>query len=185
MPFLQTNSLEEQEIIAGLKARDRKTVEYLYAKYSRALFVVITRILSDKDIAEEVFHDAFIKITNKIDSYDESKGRLYTWMSNICRNSAIDKSRSKEFSEKRKTNTIDDYVYGLESQSGTADLVDGIGVRELMGTLNDEQKFIVDCIYFKGYTHTEVSEEYDIPLGTVKSRIRAAINVLKKKVDRI
>jgi RNA polymerase sigma factor (sigma-70 family) len=183
--FLQTNSLEEHEIIAGLKARNRKTVEYVYAKYSRALFVVISRIITDKDIAEEVFHDAFIKITKKIDSYDESKGRLYTWMSNICRNSAIDKTRSKEFSEKRKTNAIDDYVYGLESQSGTADSVDGIGVRELMGTLNDEQKFIVNCIYFKGYTHTEVSEEFDIPLGTVKSRIRAAINVLKKKVDRI
>jgi len=60
-----------------------------------------------------------------------------------------------------------------------------MGVRELMGVLNDEQKFIINCIYFKGYTHTEVSEEYDIPLGTVKSRIRAAINVLKKKVDKI
>ena len=185
MPFLQTNSLEEQEIIAGLIARDRKTVEYVYAKYSKALFGVISRIITDKDIAEEVFHDAFIKITRKIDSYDERKGRLYTWMSNICRNSSIDKTRSKEFSEKRKTNTIDDYVYGLESQSGTADVVDGIGVRELMDTLNEEQKLIVNCIYFKGYTHSEVSEEFDIPLGTVKSRIRAAINVLKKKVDKI
>ncbi|MCC5939785.1 MAG: RNA polymerase sigma factor [Lunatimonas sp.] len=177
--------MEEQEIIAGLKARNRKTVEYLYAKYSRALFAVITRIISDRDLAEEVFHDAFIKITGKIDSYDESKGRLYTWMANICRNAAIDKTRSKEFSEKHKTNSIDDFVYGLESQSGTVEAVDGIGVRELMGSLNDEYKFIVDCVYFKGYTHTEISEEFNIPLGTVKSRIRAAINALKKKVDRI
>ena len=64
-------------------------------------------------------------------------------------------------------------------------MVDGIGVKELVEHLNEEQKFIVDCIYFKGYTHTEVSEEFDIPLGTVKSRIRAAINVLKRKADKI
>jgi RNA polymerase sigma-70 factor (ECF subfamily) len=177
--------LEEPQLIAGLRAKDRKTIEYLYDKYSKALFTVISRIIIDKDIAEEVFHDAFIKITRKIDSYKESKGRLYTWMANICRNAAIDRTRSKEFSNSSKTNTIDDYVYGLESASGTSDLVDAIGVKELLDDLNEEQRFMVECIYFKGYTHSEVSEEFDIPLGTVKSRIRAAINVLKKNLGKI
>lgn len=177
--------LQEEQIIAGLRAKDRKTTEYLYEKYSRALYAVISRIITDQDIAEEVFHDSFIKITRKIDSYEESKGRLYTWMANICRNSAIDKLRSKELSQSAKTNTIDDFVYGLESQSGTMDHVDGIGVKELMNQLNDDQKFIIEYIYFKGYTHSEVSEEFDIPLGTVKSRVRAAIQVLKKNLDKI
>ncbi|MCH7413756.1 sigma-70 family RNA polymerase sigma factor [Belliella sp. R4-6] len=177
--------MEEEQLINGLRAQDRKTVEYLYDKYSRALFAVISRIIIDKNIAEEVFHDAFIKITRKIDGYDESKGRLYTWMANICRNSAIDKTRSKEFSKSSKTNTIDDFVYGIESASGTLELVDGIGVKELLTALNEEQRFVIECIYFKGYTHSEVSEEYDIPLGTVKSRIRAAVNVLKKNLEKI
>ncbi|RAI84675.1 RNA polymerase sigma factor [Algoriphagus yeomjeoni] len=177
--------MEEVQLIAGLRAKDRKTTEYLYDKYSRALFAVISRIVFDKDIAEEVFHDSFVKITRKIDHYDESKGRLYTWMANICRNSAIDKLRSKEISQSGKTNTIDDFVYGMESQSGTQEQIDGIGVKELMIELNDDQKFIVEYIYFKGYTHSEVSEEFDIPLGTVKSRVRAAIQVLKKNVARI
>lgn len=177
--------MEEDQLIAGLRAQDRKTVEYLYDKYSRALYAVISRIITDKDIAEEVFHDAFIKITRKIDSYDESKGRLYTWMANICRNAAIDKTRSKEYSKSSKTNTIDDYVYGLESESGTSQLVDGIGVKELLVDLNEEQRFVIECIYFKGFTHSEISEEFDLPLGTVKSRIRAAINVLKKNLGKI
>lgn len=177
--------MEEPQLIAGLRAKDRKTIEYLYDKYSKALFTVISRIIVDKDIAEEVFHDAFIKITRKIDSYEESKGRLYTWMANICRNAAIDKTRSKEFSKDSKTNTIDQYVYGLESESGTSELVDGIGVKELLVNLNEEQRFVVECIYFKGFTHSEVAEEFDIPLGTVKSRIRAAINALKKNLDKI
>lgn len=183
--FLTHQLLQEEEIIAGLRARDRKTTEYLYEKYSRALFAVISRIISDQDIAEEVFHDAFIKITRKIDSYEESKGRLYTWMANICRNSAIDKLRSKEISQTTKTNTIDDFVFGLESQSGTMEQVDGIGVRELMNQLNEDQRFIIEYIYFQGYTHSEVSEEFDIPLGTVKSRVRAALQVLKKNLDNI
>jgi RNA polymerase sigma factor (sigma-70 family) len=177
--------LQEEELIAGLRAHDRKTTEYLYEKYSRALFAVIYRIISDQDIAEEVFHDAFIKITRKIDTYEESKGRLYTWMANICRNSAIDKLRSKEISQSSKTNTLDDFVYGLESQSGTLQHVDGIGVKELMSQLNEDQKFIIEYIYFKGYTHSEISEEFDIPLGTVKSRVRAALQVLKKNKDSI
>jgi RNA polymerase sigma-70 factor (ECF subfamily) len=177
--------LEEQALVYGLRARDSKVQEYLYEKYSKALFGVISRIIFDRDIAEEVFHDAFIKIVNKIDNYDESKGRLYTWMANICRNSAIDKTRSKEFSKKSKTNTIDAYVYGMENDAGTAAAVDGIGVKELMDDLNNEQRFVMECIYFKGYTHTEVAEEYSLPLGTVKSRIRSAIKVLKLKADKI
>lgn len=177
--------LEEAQLIAGLRAKDRKVTEYLYDKYSRALFGVISRIIFDKDIAEEIFHDSFVKIVKKIDSYDESKGRLYTWMANICRNAAIDKTRSKEFSQSSKTNTIDDFVYGLEAGSGTLEQVDGIGVKELMVDLNEDQRFIIEYIYFKGYTHSEISEEFDIPLGTVKSRVRAAIQVLKKNLDQI
>lgn len=168
-----------------MKVNARKAVEYAYAKYCRALFGVISRIIAERDIAEEVFHDAFVKFFKKMDTYDESNRRLYTWMSNYCRNAAIDKTRSKEFSEQRKTNTVDEYVYGLESHLASADLVDGIGVKELIGALIDDQKFIINRIYFEDYTQTGISGEYDIPLGTVKSRIRAAINVLKKEVDKL
>ncbi|WP_296702563.1 RNA polymerase sigma factor [Algoriphagus sp.] len=177
--------MEEEQLVAGLRAKDRKTTDYLYEKYSRALFAVISRIVHDSDIAEEVFHDSFVKIIKKIDFYDESKGRLYTWMANICRNSAIDKLRSKEISQSSKTNTIDDFVYGMESKSGTVEQTDTIGVRELMDQLNEDQRFIIEYIYFKGYTHSEISEEFEIPLGTVKSRVRASLQVLKKNLDRI
>ncbi|WP_332913270.1 RNA polymerase sigma factor [Algoriphagus boritolerans] len=66
--------MQEEQLIEGLRARDRKTTEYLYEKYSRALYAVIARILSDQDIAEEVFHDAFIKITKKLTLMKSQKG---------------------------------------------------------------------------------------------------------------
>jgi RNA polymerase sigma-70 factor (ECF subfamily) len=106
-------------------------------------------------------------------------------MANICRNSAIDKLRSKEISQSSKTNTIDDFVYGLEGGAQTQEKIDGIGVKELMDQLNTDQKFIIEYIYFQGYTHSEIAEEFDIPLGTVKSRLRAALQVLKKNIERI
>lgn len=177
--------MEEQDLIRGLRAKDRQVQEYLYEKYSRALYGIVRRIIFDQEIAEEVFHDAFLKIARKIDSYDEANGRLYTWMAAICRNAAIDKTRSKEFSTNSKTNTIDAYVYALEGESDTAATVDGIGVRELMDDLNEEQRLVMECIYFKGYTHSEVAEMYSLPLGTVKSRVRAALQVLKKKAGKI
>ncbi|WP_143961098.1 RNA polymerase sigma factor [Litoribacter populi] len=177
--------MQEKQIISGLKARNKAAVEYLYEKYSRALFGVVVRIIPQRDQAEEVFHDAFVKIVSKIDSYQKGRGALYTWMANICRNAAIDKTRSKEFSKSGQTNSIDDYVYALEGRSDTGDYVDGIGVKELMAELNDDQKLIIDYIYFKGYSHAEIAEEFNIPLGTVKSRVRASFAVLKKKMEKI
>lgn len=106
-------------------------------------------------------------------------------MANICRNSAIDKTRSKEYTNKSKTNTIEDYVYRVESESETLDAVYGIGVKELFQGLSEEHRFVIEYIYFKGFTHSEVSEEFDISLGTVKSRIRSAINLLKKNLNKI
>jgi len=88
-------------------------------------------------------------------------------------------------SQTGKTNTVDDFVNRFESKSDTLDHVNTIRVKELMNDLNEDQRFIIEYIYFKGYTYSEVSEEFDIPLGTVKSRLRAAIQVLKKNIDSI
>ncbi|MBS9523114.1 sigma-70 family RNA polymerase sigma factor [Litoribacter ruber] len=177
--------MQEKQIISGLKARNKAAVDYLYEKYSRALFAVVSRIILDRDLAEEVFHDAFVKIVGKIHTYQEDKGSLYTWMANVCRNAAIDKTRSKDFSKTGQTNNIDDHISALEGQSDTSDYVEGIGVRELITELSDDQRFIIDCIYFKGYSHSEIAEEFNIPLGTVKSRVRASFAVLKKKMEKI
>ncbi|MDO8965266.1 RNA polymerase sigma factor [Algoriphagus sp.] len=84
--------MKEEQIIAGLKAKDRITTEYLYEKYSKALYAVICRIISNRETAEEVFHDSFLYITRKIQAENIYKGQLYTWMANICRKCANDKN---------------------------------------------------------------------------------------------
>ncbi|MFN4000477.1 RNA polymerase sigma factor [Algoriphagus sp.] len=80
--------MQEEQIIAGLQARDRKTTEYLYERYSAPLYAVICKTISDQRLAEEVFHRSFLKITKEIECYNCPKGHLYTWMAWICRSCA-------------------------------------------------------------------------------------------------
>lgn len=139
-------------------------------------------MIKNEEITQEVLQDVFVKIWNKIDQYDAAKGRFFTWMMNLTRNASIDKLRSKEFSRSSKTDSIDDYVYTFDRENSTEMSTDAIGVKSLMDDLVDDQKFVLHKIYFEGFTHTEIAEEYDIPLGTVKSRLRSALKHMRKKL---
>ncbi|KYG78409.1 MULTISPECIES: RNA polymerase sigma factor [Roseivirga] len=174
--------MEESELVLRLRNRDKSALSYLYDKYNAALYGVASRIIKNDDITDEVLQDVFVKIWNKIDKYDASKGRFFTWMMNLTRNAAIDKLRSKEISRSSKTDSIDDYVYTFDRENSTEMSTDAIGVKTLMDSLVEDQKFILQKIYFEGFTHAEIAEEYDIPLGTVKSRLRSALNHMRKRV---
>ena len=175
--------IEEQELILKLKNQDKDALSYLYDKYGAALYGAVQRIVQDDDVTAEVVQDIFLKIWNKIEMYDPQKGRLFTWMLNLSRNAAIDKIRSKEIKRSAKTDSIDEYVYTIDRQSSTETSVDGIGVRALMDDLVEEQRFVLLKVYFEGFSHSEIADEYDIPLGTVKSRLRSALKHLRNKVQ--
>ena len=85
-------------LVLQFKNKDEKAFETLYNMYSDSMQGVIYNIVKDSDIAQEIMQDVFIKAWNKSDSYDNSKGRFFTWLINIARNAAIDKTRSKNFS---------------------------------------------------------------------------------------
>ncbi len=146
------------------------------------MYGVIHRILLNENIAEEVLQDVFIKIWDKIDSYDASKGKLFTWMLNIARNQAIDKTRSREISKEKKTKDIDLHVNRIDRSEYVEQKIEGIGVQEVLKSLSEEQRFVVEYLYFKGYTQSELANESGIPLGTVKTRLRAAMQQLRALV---
>ena len=84
---------EEDELVAALRQKDNQAFSYLYEHYSGALYGVIRQIVVDTELSNDVLQESFVNIWRKMDSYDESKGRLFTWMLNIARNAAIDKTR--------------------------------------------------------------------------------------------
>lgn len=173
-----TTTYTEKELVEGLKNRDNPSFAYLYDHYSGALYSTILQILEDQELANDVLQEVFLSIWRKIDLYDDAKGRLYTWMLNIARNAAIDMLRSKSFQNSRKNQSLPDNVDRLNITANAAN-VDHIGMRKLLEKLKMEQRVLIELAYFKGYTHEEIAEIEDIPLGTVKTRIRNAILQLR------
>jgi RNA polymerase sigma-70 factor (ECF subfamily) len=165
--------------VADLQRRNRSALEYLYDHYSGALLGVIARILKKEELAEEVLQDVFLKIWDKIDSYDPAKGKLFTWMLNIARNQAIDKTRSKEFSKGKKTGDIENFVNRVDRSNYLEQSVDAIGIKDVLRQLPEDQRFVIDQHYLKGYTQAEMAEEFNLPLGTVKTRMRLAMKELR------
>lgn len=180
---LPNQQIDQDELVARMKAREADAFSHLYDNYSAAIYGSISRIIPNEDVAQEVLQDAFMKFWDKIDQYDTSKGRLFTWMVNISRNLAIDKLRSKEMKKVGKTDTIDTYVTGIEQAHLNYQHIDAIGLKETMASLRDEERLILELAYFKGYTQSEISEEYNIPLGTVKTRLRAGLKNLRKVLN--
>ncbi len=172
----------EEELVKGLKSKDKSYFDYLYENYSGAIFGIIIGIIKDNNDAEDALQDVFVKFWRRIDQYDASKGRLYTWMLNVTRNSCIDKLRSKTFNKGSKTQSLDNSVNAIGSQFSEEQKIDHIGMQPAIEQLEPNYRILVDMVYFQGYTQADVAEELDIPLGTVKTRLRKAIMDLRKKL---
>ena len=168
----------ENEVISLLKQRDKRAVSVAYQNYGDALFGIILRIVKSNEIAEEVLQDTFLKIWNNAAKFDNNKGRLFTWFANIARNAAIDMVRSARYQRVQKTESLENSVFNI-SDSLNPEVKDS-GLEKVINSLDEKYRLIIDKLYFEGYSQSELSKELDIPLGTVKSRVRIAIKELRR-----
>ena len=169
----------EQELVTSLKARDEQSFSYLYDNYSGALYSIVLQIVPDKELANDVLQEVFVNLWKRIESYDTTKGRLFTWMLNVARNLAIDMVRSKAYQNSQKNQQLPGTEYYDKAGGVTQLSVDNIGLRKIVGKLKNEHRVLIDLAYFKGYTHEEIAEIESLPLGTVKTRIRSALTQLR------
>jgi len=173
-------SLSEDELVLALRNREKIAIEALYDMYSASLYGIISRVIADTATAEDVLQETFVKIWHSFTSYSTEKGRLFTWMVNVARNLAIDKLRSKDFKNQNKNQELENNVTFIDEQNNTVYNPELLGIKELVQTLKPDQKSILELVYFKGYTHVEAADELGIPLGTIKTRLRMAIQQLRK-----
>lgn len=160
-----------------LKKQDEPAFRYLYDNYSGALHSIILQVVGEAETASDVLQEVFVNIWKKIGLYDSGKGRLYTWMLNIARNAAIDKVRSRSYQDSRKNTALPE---DRESLGGTVGpKTDDFGLKKVLGGLKEEHRTLVELSYFQGFTHEEISKMLDLPLGTVKTRIRSALTQLR------
>ncbi len=170
--------IHEEQLVEMLHRKDVNSLSYLYDNYSAALYGVVNRIVSRNEIAEEVLQDVFTKIWRNAESYDASKGRLFTWMVNIARNTAIDATRQKGYN--RTNQELEKVVNDIDISQSVVFNTETIDLKQLTQRLTPEYKNLIDLIYFQGYTQVEAAELLQIPLGTVKTRLRVAIYRLKE-----
>jgi RNA polymerase sigma factor (sigma-70 family) len=170
----------QDDLVVLIKNRDQKAFSYLYDNYSKALFGIIYAIIGDYEETEDLIQNTFIKIWNSFDHYDSSKGRLFTWMINIARNVAIDFKRSKNNKNQNQniSNNVNE-VTNLFTEDFSSDTIGLVGVVE---KLNSENVLLIQLAYYKGYTQQEISEELKIPIGTVKTKMRKALLILREQL---
>lgn len=150
--------------------------EYLYDRYSGALFNLILGIVqNDRAQGEDILQETFAKIWRGIQKYDESKGRLFTWMHRIARNTAIDAIRSNMYRQVHETAAAE-ISHRLPAQQPLSSIWNDVAL------LEEKHSILLKMAYFQGYTQEEISLMLDIPLHTVKYRLKVALKELGKLI---
>lgn len=181
--MIQQLKYNEDELVAGLQQKDQQVFSYLYDNYAPALNAVIYKMVDNRELSEDILQEAFVKIWNNFTSYDKTKGRLFTWMLNLTRNLTIDTLRSKSYKKQTKISGDENVVSNIQDSNSGIEKFDSLGLAKQLSNLKPDQKTIIDLAYFNGFTQDEISKQLNIPLGTVKTKMRSAILELRKYIQ--
>ena len=176
------------ELLARIAARDTQALAGLYDRHSRLLFGLILRILRDRSDAEEVLQEVFLTVWTKAGTYDHALGSPVAWLVRIARNRGIDRLRA----EGVRTRNLDDTDVAVaataapeadnpESRAVRSDLERGIA--RALDVLPTDQRELIEHAYYLGLTHSELAERFRLPLGTVKTRVRAGMQALRQHLE--
>lgn len=174
-----SSTYAENELVIELVSGNTKALERLYSLYSASLLGIISNVIKQEDVAQDVLQETFLKIWKSIGQFDSTKGRLFTWMARLAKNKAIDHLRSRGEINSMRNEDIDESFTEVNQQYQTQYNPEHIGLKQLMRALTPPQFIILEMVYFQGYTQTEAAEALNIPVGTVKTRIRIAIKTLR------
>jgi len=170
----------EKEIVDLLKNEDKKAISLLYEYYSDSLYGVILKIVTDEYIAQDVLQESFVKIWKNAKKYDPKKAKLFTWLYRVAYNTAIDKIRSTSNKTTKEIQIESSNVYKLTSKGLNQDVID---IKKHLSTLDEKYQIVINALFFEGMTQQEASDELEIPLGTIKSRLKIGLRELKKIYD--
>ncbi len=174
------SQISEDILIKKIRERDSSVMEIVYQKYALSLFGVIYNITGSKESSEELLQEVMLTIWQKIGTYDANKSRFYTWIVRIARNKSIDSRKTRAFKNEQKTQTHENIVSIVDNLKDNSFDSEYFDIVSFVEELNTKYLQVVKLLYFEGYSQAETADKLDIPLGTVKSRIRKALEILKK-----
>lgn len=167
----------EKEIVSLLEKADKKAIKLLYDNYADTLYGVIKKIIKDDETAQDVLQESFIKIWRYSKKYDSTKAKLFTWLYRIAYNTAIDKIRSLKNKTGNEVQIEASSVYKISTNTLNEDVLD---IKKHLKSLDDKYQIVLHALFFEGMTQQEASDELNMPLGTVKSRLKIGLRELKK-----
>ena len=170
----------EQNIVQLLEKGDKTALNLLYQNYADSLYGVILKVTNDEEMAQDALQETFVKVWKNSKKYDQTKAKLFTWLYRIAKNTAIDKVRSYNNKFSKEVQIDKSNVYILPTSNLNQDVLD---LREHVSRLDDKYQVVLKALFFEGMTQQEASEELDIPLGTIKSRLKIGLRELKKVYD--
>ena len=167
------------------EAGDAQAFTVLYDRHSRAAYSLAYRMMGEKQAAEDLAQEAFLKVWRSAGSYRAERGRVRSWLLSIVHNRGIDQIRSSA-SRRRMQEKIEASAPKSQPSEAFAESWRNSQrerVREALSTLPEEQVKILELAYFSGYTHVEIAEILDVHLGTVKGRMRHGLKTIKDYFD--
>lgn len=170
----------EQKIVQLLEKGDSTALNLLYENYADSLYGVILKVTNNEEMAQDALQETFVKVWKNSKKYDSKKAKLFTWLYRIAKNTAIDKLRSFKNRFEKEVQIDNSNVYILPTSNLNQDVLD---LREHVARLDDKYQIVLNALFFEGMTQQEASEELDIPLGTIKSRLKIGLRELKKVYD--
>ncbi len=183
--FAVSDSNDDREIARRLKNREAEALGLLYDRYGRMAFAIIQRIVKDAGITEDLVQETFLRVWNRVHAFDDQKGALGPWIMTVARNRAIDHLRSVEGRMSQNMyeftgNERPDLFGDLEKDMLNSDRARIL--RAAFTKLNQNQKTVLELAYFEGLSQTEMAEQMKQPLGTIKTWVRSALQVLRSEL---
>jgi RNA polymerase sigma-70 factor (ECF subfamily) len=166
-------------LIDRLMQRDETALAALYDRYAGMLSSVLNRILRDTQAAEEILQDIFFQLWRTASQFDAARGSLPAWLMVIARNRAI--SRLRRHNPAAGDALVESTAISAVNIESAASQKQLLGrVKDALENLPKEQRAAVELAYFEGLTHSEIAQRTGDPLGTVKTRLRSAVETLKR-----
>lgn len=172
---------ESERLVAGLRRRDERALSELYDRYGQTVYAIALRVTGDAGAAEEISLDAFWQLWQQADRFDATQGSLLNWLLTIARSRAIDRARARGARKRTMAEDLTDLSRVHPPAEEIAELHQRRTlVRQAMETLSPDQRTALSLAYYEGLSHSQIATRLQEPLGTVKTRIRQAMSVLRR-----
>lgn len=178
--MIDYSSLDDGDVLRLIGQKDQSALTHLYERYGRPVYSLTLQVLNQPYLAEEATQDTFMKVWHNPQQWDAKKGRFISWLLTVARYTAIDRLRKEQRQPTDSVNPIEDMP--LPSKTGIPEeqlFRDGELLRELIQQLPEDQATVVQMGFFLAMSHSELAQKLDLPLGTVKTRVRLGLKKLR------